>query len=50
MVDIAIPGFKDLRLKYLILDYNGTIAGHGELLAGVRKKWRCWSSIWRFTF
>jgi soluble P-type ATPase len=38
MLDIAIPGFKDLRLKYLILDYNGTIAYQGKLLAGVKEK------------
>jgi soluble P-type ATPase len=38
MIDIAIPGFKDLRLKYLILDYNGTIAEHGKLLPGVKEK------------
>jgi soluble P-type ATPase len=38
MVAVAIPGFKDLQLKYLILDYNGTLACQGELLAGVREK------------
>jgi soluble P-type ATPase len=38
MLDIAVPGFKELRLEYLILDYNGTIACHGQLLAGVREK------------
>ena len=38
MLNIAIPGFKDLQLKYLILDYNGTMAFRGELLAGVREK------------
>jgi soluble P-type ATPase len=38
MLNIAIPGFKDLRLKYLILDYNGTIAGRGKLIPGVKEK------------
>ena len=38
MLNIAIPGFKDLQLKYLILDYNGTLAFQGKLLAGVRDK------------
>jgi soluble P-type ATPase len=38
MIEIAIPGFKELRLEYLVLDYNGTIAGQGELLAGVQEK------------
>ncbi len=38
MIDINIPGFKELRLSHLILDYNGTIACHGRLLAGVAEK------------
>jgi soluble P-type ATPase len=38
MIEIAIPGFKELRLNYLVLDYNGTIAGHGKLLPGVKEK------------
>jgi soluble P-type ATPase len=38
MLEVAIPGFKELRLEHLILDYNGTIACQGELLAGVREK------------
>jgi len=38
MIEIAIPGFMELQLEYLVLDYNGTLAGHGELLAGVREK------------
>lgn len=35
MIDIDIPGFASLRLGHLVLDYNGTIAGGGELLEGV---------------
>jgi len=38
MIDLAIPGFKELRIEYLILDYNGTIACHGKLLAGVKER------------
>jgi soluble P-type ATPase len=38
MIEMAIPGFKELRLQYLILDYNGTIACHGQLLEGVQEK------------
>jgi soluble P-type ATPase len=38
MLEIAIPGFKELQLHYLILDYNGTLACHGQLLSGVKDK------------
>lgn len=37
MLKIEIPGFKDLSLKYLVLDYNGTIAFDGDLVPGVKK-------------
>jgi len=36
MMKIKIPGFKDLSLKYLVLDYNGTIALDGTPLPGVK--------------
>ena len=35
MLEIDMPGGKILRLSHLILDYNGTIAMDGSLLAGV---------------
>jgi soluble P-type ATPase len=35
MISIAIPGFKDLALRYLVLDYNGTLARDGQLLSNV---------------
>ena len=35
MLEIAIPGSKDLQLEYLVLDYNGTLACDGELIEGV---------------
>ena len=38
MIAINIPGFKELRLKHLVLDYNGTIAAHGRLIPGVPEK------------
>ena len=38
MIGINIPGFKELRLTHLVLDYNGTIAGHGRLIRGVPEK------------
>ena len=37
MIEISIPGRGTLNLKYLGLDYNGTIAHNGEILAGVKK-------------
>ena len=36
MIELAIPGFKNLQLKHLVLDYNGTIACDGELMTGVK--------------
>lgn len=35
MIDIQIPGCNMLRLKHLVLDYNGTIAFDGQLIAEV---------------
>ncbi len=35
MINIAIPGFKNLQLEHLVLDYNGTIAIDGVLIPGV---------------
>jgi len=35
MIEISIPGFRSLRLSHLVLDYNGTLAVDGHLLAGV---------------
>jgi len=37
MIEISIPGYKNLKLKHLVLDYNGTLACDGKLLANVRK-------------
>jgi soluble P-type ATPase len=38
MIEIDIPGYRTLHLEHLVLDYNGTLACDGELLAGVRKR------------
>lgn len=35
MIPISIPGFGDLRLSDLVLDFNGTLACDGALLPGV---------------
>ena len=34
---IEIPGYKTLDLKYLLLDYNGTIAVDGRLSDSVKE-------------
>ena len=36
MLKISIPGYRDLQLKYLVLDYNGTLACEGKLIPEVR--------------
>ncbi len=38
MLEVQIPGFKDLRLEHLVLDYNGTLACDGRPLEGVRER------------
>ena len=35
MISITIPGFGELDLAHLVLDYNGTLAVDGEPLPGV---------------
>ncbi len=35
MIEISIPGWGDLKLNHLVLDYNGTLAVDGELIRGV---------------
>ena len=35
MISIDIPGFHNLNLEHLVMDYNGTLACDGELLPGV---------------
>jgi len=37
MLAIAIPGFRQLELGHLVLDYNGTLAIDGKLIPGVRE-------------
>jgi soluble P-type ATPase len=36
MIEISIPGHGLLRLRYLVLDFNGTIAVDGDLIPGVK--------------
>jgi P-type E1-E2 ATPase len=35
MFEIIVPGYRTLRLLHLVMDYNGTLAQNGTLLAGV---------------
>jgi len=35
MLEIEIPGFGDLALAHLVLDYNGTLAADGKVLPDV---------------
>ena len=35
MIELAIPGRVVLTIRHLILDYNGTLAMDGDLIAGV---------------
>jgi soluble P-type ATPase len=35
MIKISILGFKDIELRYLVSDYNGTLSVDGKLLPGV---------------
>ena len=35
MIEIDVPGFGELALAHLLLDYNGTLARDGELIEGV---------------
>ena len=36
-MNISIPGYGELDLKYLVMDYNGTLALDGRLIKGVRE-------------
>ncbi len=38
MISISIPGFGDLSLSHIVLDYNGTIAFDGKPVPGVMKR------------
>jgi len=40
MIELPIPGDETLRLKRLLLDYNGTLACDGTVLPGVKERLR----------
>ncbi|MCS7280744.1 MAG: HAD family hydrolase [Desulfobacterota bacterium] len=37
MISVSIPGWGDIEIEYLLVDYNGTIALDGKLKAGVKE-------------
>lgn len=37
MLNIDIPGFGELKLKYALIDFNGTVAVDGKLIEGIAK-------------
>ena len=43
---IEIPGYKTMELKYLILDYNGTIAKDGIIPESVKERLKKLSGIY----
>lgn len=40
MLEMSIPGYRDLTLLHLVLDFNGTLACDGKLIDGVRERVR----------
>jgi len=38
MIEVEIPGERALRIEHLVLDFNGTLACDGALLAGARDR------------
>lgn len=41
MLEIDIPGFDQLKIAHLVMDYNGTLALDGHLQLGVREDLSC---------
>ena len=37
MIRVVVPGYRELSLQHVVLDYNGTLAQDGELLCGIQK-------------
>lgn len=44
-INISIPNFKELSLKHLVLDYNGTIAKDGVLKSEVKERLEALSKL-----
>lgn len=45
MIHIDIPGFRTLNLKYLVLDFNGTIAVDGKVKGEIKQMLRQLQSV-----
>jgi soluble P-type ATPase len=43
MIEIKVPGYGHYQLEHLVLDYNGTLACDGQVLAGVKEALRALS-------
>jgi len=37
MISLAIPGWGELNIEYLVIDYNGTCALDGKIIEGVKE-------------
>lgn len=37
MLEIDIPGFKQINIEHVVFDYNGTIAQDGKLIKGIKQ-------------
>ncbi len=37
MIQIVIPGYRELSLHYAVMDFNGTLAEDGQLLDGIKR-------------
>jgi len=37
MISVSIPGWGDLDIEYLVIDYNGTCAFDGKIKEGVKE-------------
>lgn len=38
MIEVNVPGYKTLKLNYMVLDYNGTLSCDGEVIPGVKER------------
>jgi len=38
VIEIDIPGYENLHLEHVVLDYNGTMAVDGKLIPGVKER------------
>jgi soluble P-type ATPase len=48
MLQINIPGFKQVNIAHVVFDYNGTIARDGVLIKGVRQNMDMYSDRVKF--